>query len=234
MLHTWRDLGYHAQCRQNSNIKGTLLQLQRQKLGDVTVNTSERPASGYLLSPCTHITIPSLNTITTIFSLHLAPNIIAAHLEWALKQFPPLNTIQCAAASFILRHNLALPKPCTKECNDHFPHRIFTSLSVMMTCKQLLFPELPLGWEQHVPIGNLVAQGKSNLKVPHLIFQPTYATCSCVPILGGAAGSPTAPTADLLPHSWCWQQLHPHTIRAHGQGCVAAAFATWEHRARGW
>lgn len=81
MLHTWRDLGYHAQCRQNSNIKGTLLQLQRQKLGDVTVNTSERPASGYLLSPCTHITIPSLNTITTIFSLHLAPNIIAAHLE---------------------------------------------------------------------------------------------------------------------------------------------------------
>lgn len=41
----------------------------------------------------------------------------------------------------------------------------------------------------------------------------------------GTAGPPPALPANLLLHTRCWQQLHPHTLKAHGQGFMAAAFA---------
>lgn len=60
-------LGCHTQCKLNSNIKGMLLQLQSQKLGNVSVKAPELLAFGYFLSPWTYIIIPSLNTIETVF-----------------------------------------------------------------------------------------------------------------------------------------------------------------------
>lgn len=67
----------------------------------------------------------------------------------------PLNTVQCVAAGFVLLQNLAgfymhNPSPAQRQ-NARFPHDIFASLGAMMTCKQILFPGPPLGWEPYAP-----------------------------------------------------------------------------------
>lgn len=67
----------------------------------------------------------------------------------------PLNTVQCVAADFVLLQNPAgfyMHNPSrAQRQNDHFPHDIFASVGTMMTCKQILFPRPPLGWEQYAP-----------------------------------------------------------------------------------
>lgn len=81
-----------------------------------------------------------------------------------------------------------------------------------MTCNQVLYPGSPLGWELYAPPfkrGNLVAQGKSNLKAPCLAFQPTYPACSSVSILTN--------------FGCCWFPASPHCSSATAHTMLTAA-----------